>query len=426
MSAVSVALATTGLLSLLMLVLLGSLLRSGVPGIGEWFAANAALTAALPLLLARNRIPDSVSIVVANVLVALAGATLYAGFARFLKRSVHWPWLLACTAATGLAMSYWRYVVDSIPMRVMISATFTAAVCMAIAVVAVRHHRVSHASYPYLATAILATIFAVSSAARGLYFSTLQETSSPLMFDTTANIILLCVGAATMPVLSMCAILMVHDSLLMEARNTANHDFLTGALSRKGFEAVTRMRFARADEDNLPLSFLIVDLDHFKAINDTFGHAGGDTVLRAFVEAMRRNLHPDDVLGRLGGEEFAILLPRATLGDAQAIADRLRVEASTHPVMTEAGPCRYSISGGLAFRLQGESLDQLSMRADRALYQAKVSGRNKVCVSDSVMTDEEHSAGDRDDVQQRQCPIILNAWAHARALRRIARTARHN
>jgi diguanylate cyclase (GGDEF)-like protein len=401
MSAVSVALATTGLLSLLMLVLLGSLLRSGVRGIGEWFAANAALTAALPLLLARNRIPDLISVVVANALIALAGATLYAGFARFLNRSVQWPWLLACTAATGAAIFYWRYIVDSIPMRVMISATFTAAVCMAIAVIAVRHRRVSHASYPHLATAILATIFAASSAARGLYFSTLHGTSSPLMFDTSANVILLCVGAATMPALSMCAILMVHDSLLMEARNAANHDFLTGALSRKGFEAVTRKRFAQSDENNQPLSLLIVDLDRFKAINDTFGHAGGDTVLRGFVEAMRRNLHPDDLLGRLGGEEFAILLPRATFGEAQTIANRLRVEASNFPVMTEAGPCRYSISGGLAFRMQGESLDQLSMRADRALYQAKVSGRNKVCVSDSVMTDQEPLAVGSDDVRQR-------------------------
>jgi diguanylate cyclase (GGDEF)-like protein len=380
MPAVSVALATTGILSLLMLVLLGSLLRAGMPGVLEWFAANTALALALPLLLARNRIPDFVSIVVANVFVALAGTMLYAGFARFLKYPVRWPWLLAFTGMTAPALGYWRYVVDSIPMRVLIVSTFTAVVCMAIAVVVARRSREGRGKYLYLATTIIAALFAVCQAARGAYFGTLDGASSPLMFDTSVNIILLCIGAAIMPVLSMCAILLAHDALLRDARYAVNHDFLTGALSRNGFEAIGRKHLLQADKDNLPLSLLVVDLDHFKSINDTFGHAGGDIVLREFVQVMRRNLRIDDALGRLGGEEVSVLLPRATLGDAQQIAERLRSEASRYPAMTDAGPCRYSISGGLASRFPGETLDQLTMRADRALYKAKVSGRNRVCV----------------------------------------------
>jgi diguanylate cyclase (GGDEF)-like protein len=101
---------------------------------------------------------------------------------------------------------------------------------------------------------------------------------------------------------------------------------------------------------------------------------------------MQRNLRPNDSFGRLGGEEFGVLLPDTPLADAKAIADRLCNEASQHHVSTEAGPCRYSMSGGLALRLRGETFDEMAMRADRALYEAKLTGRNKICVAGSVHT----------------------------------------
>lgn len=383
MAAVSVALASTALFGLLMLVLLGSLLRSGVPGVLEWFAANAVLTAALPLLLARGRISDVVSVLVANFLVALAGSVLYAGFARFLGRPVRWPWLLLVTLSTVPALAYWRYAVDSIPARVMVSTFFTAAICFATAFLVARNREADRARYPYVVTVVLATIFGLCQLARGLYFSALPGASSPLMFTTNINVILLCVGAAIMPVMSMCAMLMVHDALLADARKAVNHDFLTGALSRTGFQAMARKCFAEADQHGAPLSLLIVDLDRFKTINDTFGHAGGDSVLREFAALTRVHLRRDDALARLGGEEFAILLPRTALADARRVAERLRSEASRHAVSTDAGPCRYSISGGLAMREQGETLDRLTTRADRALYAAKLAGRDRVCLHEA-------------------------------------------
>jgi diguanylate cyclase (GGDEF)-like protein len=385
MAAVSVALASTALFGLLMLVLLGSLLRSGVPGVLEWFAANAVLTAALPLLLARGHISDVVSVVLANFLVTLAGSMLYAGFARFFGRPVRWPWLLLVTFATVPALAYWRYAVDSIPARVVVSTFFTSAICFAIAVIVARNRAADRARYPYVAAVSLATLFGLCQLARGLYFSALPGVSSPLMFTTNVNVILLCVGAAIMPVMSMCAMLMVHDALLADARKAVNHDFLTGALSRTGFQSMARKRFAEADQLGAPLSLLIIDLDRFKAINDTFGHAAGDSVLREFAALTRVHLRRDDALARLGGEEFAVLLPRTSLADARRVAERLRSEASRHAVATDAGPCRYSISGGLAMRERGETLDRLTTRADRALYAAKLAGRDRVCLHETPM-----------------------------------------
>src|SRR5277367_4859447 len=131
----------------------------------------------------------------------------------------------------------------------------------------------------------------------------------------TGSVILLVAGAAIMPTLSMSAMMMVHDVLLADAREAANRDFLTGALSRKGFETVARTQLAEAGRQGLPISLLIVDLGHFKSINDTLGHAGGDAVLREFVRVTQMQLRRSDVLGRMGGEGFAVLLPATELDD---------------------------------------------------------------------------------------------------------------
>lgn len=380
MSAVSVALATTWLLGLLMVPLLGSLLRSGVPGVREWLIADATLIAAMPLLMLRGHISDFMSIVVPNILVPLASVTMYAGFARFLHRPPRWPLLLTCVAIIVPPLVYWTYIAGSIPARVAIATGFTAATCIMIAVLVGRHRAKGRLRYPTIVTVCVSVVFAGCQVARGAYFLTLHNVSNALTFETIPNVVLLCVGAAIAPVLLMCGMMMVHDALLLNARDAANRDFLTGALSREGFASSAALLLANAERNGSPLACLIVDLDHFKAINDTFGHIGGDTVLREFVGLVRAKLHPGDVMARIGGEEFVILMPDATPDGALASAEKLLNAATRHVIGTDNGTCTYSISGGLASKSPGESLDQLMVRADRALYQAKVSGRNRLCI----------------------------------------------
>ncbi|KFG98299.1 diguanylate cyclase [Burkholderia paludis] len=376
----AVAIATSALMSTVLLVLLGSLLRSGIPGVLEWFAANAAMVVGMPLILLRGQIPDSLSVVAANLLMASAAITYYAGCARFLGHAVRWAWLTVSLLPLGMALVYWRYAVDSIPVRVLVTTSFSAAFCVAIGLLVLRHRPSGRPAYPYRVTAVMAFLFAVCQLARGIYFMTLDGASSPLMFASTGNVILLVAGATIVPTLSMSAMMMVHDLLLADAREAANRDFLTGALSRKGFEAVARKHLADADRCGLPASLLIADLDHFKSINDTLGHAGGDAVLREFVRMTQSQLRRGDVLGRIGGEEFAVLLPATELDDALRLAERLRHAVLAQPVTTQAGPCAYSISGGLAGWRPGETLDHLSTKADAALYEAKRSGRNRMCI----------------------------------------------
>jgi diguanylate cyclase (GGDEF)-like protein len=107
-------------------------------------------------------------------------------------------------------------------------------------------------------------------------------------------------------------------------------------------------------------------------------------VLREFVRVTQMQLRRSDVLGRVGGEEFAVLLPATELDDARRLAERLRNAVIAQPVTTAAGPCTYSISGGLAGWRLGDTLDHLSARADTALYEAKRSGRNRVCIHEAT------------------------------------------
>jgi diguanylate cyclase (GGDEF)-like protein len=375
-----IPLGMSALMSLMLLLLLGSLLRSGVAGVPEWFAANLALVIALPLLLLRGKVPDVISIVAANMLMAGSGVMYYAGYARFLRRPVDWPVMAGGLAAVSAALIYWRYAVDSIPVRVLVTTLFTAAMSGAVALLVLRNRPTGRSAYPYWLTSVMALIFGASEAGRGVYFMMLSGASSPSMFVTTGSVVFLVIASAFMPAMSMCAMMMVHETLLGDARDSANRDFLTGALSRQGFETIARTRFAEGRRTGLPASLLIIDLDGFKSINDAFGHAGGDQILREFVQIAGTHLRRGDVLGRIGGEEFAVLLPETEPGDALRVAERLRKAVAAQTVMTDAGPCRYSISGGIAGWQAGETFDRLSMRADNALYSAKDAGRDRMCV----------------------------------------------
>ncbi|TKC86291.1 GGDEF domain-containing protein [Trinickia terrae] len=392
----ALAIVTSALMSLILTALLGSLLRSGMPGVSDWFASNLMMVVSLPLVLLRGQISDVLSVVVANQLMALAAVMYYAGCAHFLRRPVRWPVLIGALIALSAALVYWRYVVNSIPVRVLVTALFSTAMCIAVAVLVARHRPAGRSAYPYWATATMALAFGACQAARGVYFMTLDGTSNILMFASTWSVVLLAIAAAIMPTLSMAAMMMVHDALLSDARDAAERDFLTGALSRKGFEAAVQRLSGRALSQDVPLSLLIVDLDHFKAINDTFGHAGGDAVLREFVRCAGLQLRRGDVLGRMGGEEFAVLLAGAQPGDALQFAERLRCAVNAEPVTTGSGPCRYSISGGIATWQAGDTLDRVNVRADAALYEAKRSGRNRICVHQEQRAANEPPAQETD------------------------------
>lgn len=168
-----------------------------------------------------------------------------------------------------------------------------------------------------------------------------------------------------------------------ELERQAHIDYLTGLCNRGFFMERAAQEFSRAVRYGKPLTLFMLDIDFFKKINDSYGHKLGDRVLIKFAEVCRQTLRQADIIGRIGGEEFAILLPETDCATAVDIAERLRESLATAVVPLDAGhlPLHFTVSIGVT-PLSGkeDSLESLLNLADKAMYQAKETGRNKVCV----------------------------------------------
>lgn len=166
----------------------------------------------------------------------------------------------------------------------------------------------------------------------------------------------------------------------LELRLSARQDSLTGTLSRGGFEAMVHNAVAGFARDGRPVTLAIADIDHFKAINDRFGHPSGDAVLRAVSDRIGATLRRIDALGRLGGEEFGILMPGVDLTDGAMVAERVRRAVETL-IVPKIGGHRITISIGLAELTARMSVESWVAAADSALYDAKNGGRNRVTLA---------------------------------------------
>lgn len=161
----------------------------------------------------------------------------------------------------------------------------------------------------------------------------------------------------------------------------ANTDMLTGALSRRNFLNLAEQELARSTRYELPLMVLMLDLDHFKHINDRYGHAAGDAVLLGFVMTVKSVLRESDLIGRIGGEEFAVLLPNTNLEGGRALAQRIIESVRTKPVDVAGKSITYTVSVGAGCLSSETSFSALLGVADTALYRAKNSGRDRLEVA---------------------------------------------
>ena len=164
----------------------------------------------------------------------------------------------------------------------------------------------------------------------------------------------------------------------LELRQVASTDVLTGAMSRGAWFDLAQGEVVRAVRYGRPLSFLILDIDHFKAINDKFGHSQGDQVLRQVAQIARAQLRRSDLFGRFGGEEFICALPETSFADASMLAERIRQAISElRPLGLDGQGCTVSI-GATSFAPGEVVIGPAFERADRSLYQAKQAGRDRV------------------------------------------------
>lgn len=177
-------------------------------------------------------------------------------------------------------------------------------------------------------------------------------------------------------------IITLHLALLFqqhELKERTRRDSLTGACTRREFFETGRSELKRARRYGHPMCMLLLDFDHFKQINDRYGHAGGDAVLKVLSRRIMDSLRTSDRYYRFGGEEFVVILPHSELEDALLVSERIRVLVETRPVEHGDDVIDVTVSGGIAcLEGAGESLDDVVAKADKALYMAKENGRNRI------------------------------------------------
>jgi diguanylate cyclase (GGDEF)-like protein len=184
---------------------------------------------------------------------------------------------------------------------------------------------------------------------------------------------------ATMPALAIADGWAQERRELVDVRIAASTDGLTKVMNRRAIEARIETAFVQARAKDGGLSLLFIDIDHFKAVNDSYGHAIGDTVLRTVAERIRRHIRPGDSIGRWGGEEFIVAMPDTGRAEALAIAERIRIALAAEPLNLAAVSIPVTASFGAAsLEADVTTPHQLIDRADIAVYQAKREGRNRV------------------------------------------------
>jgi diguanylate cyclase (GGDEF)-like protein len=373
-------------LSAIMLMVLRSLARNGVPGVREWTGANVLAIVALLLFAARGRIPDVLSIDVANLLFLGAPALMLAGFERHLGRRAPCRALAALVTASTVALGIFHYWVDAMAVRVALSSFFHGIVCVAMAWSLRPWAHPGRARYPIRFAFGAALTLATAHAVRATMYAVHHDAHVTLFDASTVNLVCFALGTLALPGLTLGAVMMANAGLIGQARYAAEHDHLTGAWSRRAFFGRAERAHADAVRTGGPLSLLVFDVDHFKAINDTHGHAVGDRVL-ADIVARTGTVLRGGACARLGGEEFAVLLPHADADAAVRLAEELRRTLERAVVAGAGGAAvRYTVSVGVASLHDGESLASLLQRADAALYAAKRGGRN--LVADAGLADD--------------------------------------
>ncbi|MDQ0355423.1 diguanylate cyclase (GGDEF)-like protein [Rhodoplanes tepidamans] len=328
------------------------------------------------LVVLRGVIPDEISIVIGNAVQLFGYGMLWTGARTFEGRRPRIAVLLVVSLAWMVACQFDFYWTD-MPLRIRVSATLISSYLLLTAAEYARPKNPELVSrWP--------TIFILLLQAGGVLIRI--PLAEKLVFPAPENSFtatLVPLGAAGLVLFSFSLAFLVmamsKERLVLEHKRTALVDPLTGVANRRAFFERGERILRRGLADGDTAALLMIDIDKFKHVNDTFGHQAGDRVLCAFCDTAARVLRPTDVLGRTGGEEFACLLPGATPAEAAAVADRIRLEFEQCRLDLGAVRPTSTVSIGVATTVDvGGSLAALMGAADRALYRAKANGRNRV------------------------------------------------
>ena len=371
----------TGIMCLVMGIVLLGVGRSfpgNIKGLGLWGLGPLLGTLAAVVYGLDDAMPTGWATALGNPLSMAASALLYFGTQRFYGQPLRWQaWAsLGLVAWAGLA--FFAIVEPDYRVRV---AIFTGTLVLLFAAhtrLLLRHGQGFAARFTTAVVALQALVF-------GARFVAVYWVDSADDNRFTANLIHAAyfISFSFMVLLFLVGVLlMASERVRAEFEELATFDSLTGALNRRVLQLAGEQEVLRWQRYGETFAVLLLDIDHFKSINDRHGHQVGDRVLQQVVKAVRTPLRKTDVLGRYGGEEFVVLLPVTDAETALALGERVRAAVQDMPGAQPDGSNTTTSVGVSCVRAGDESFEALLLRADQALYQAKAEGRNRVVMQE--------------------------------------------
>lgn len=341
-----------------------------VRGIGHWAAAALLWCLAAALYSSARLTHPVISSTIASTFLLAGFGVYYTGCRRFSGRPARWRATAAAAALAIATIAWFTHVQPSWPAQLRSMIGSVAGAEFAILVFLQRHGRHS------LPTRMIQGACAgqMLVIAYRLWTTFDGRAGLDLMDKTFEETIMVASFAPTLTLMCFGALLMATDQVVEELQHQITHDPLTGTLNRRALMQRCANELKRCERAGEDLSLLMVDLDHFKRVNDRHGHQHGDAVLVHFAQRVRELLRGSDLLGRYGGEEFMVALPAAGAAQGHAAAQRI------HQALARGHALDCPCSIGLAtWDGPGDTLQALIQRADQALYCAKSRGRNQTC-----------------------------------------------
>lgn len=367
----------SGLMALLIAVVL-AFLRMGYPrsirGLGLWAGGPALVALSTLMFVGRGHLPDGVSVLLANIVLLGGIALTYFGTQRFFDRPLSWKLWGGVLLALVPLLGWYTLVESNYTARLLLVSLSWAALMLALAWLIWRE------GAEVFSTRFTVVLVLAHASVLLLRFVTawLPLPEEGLLTPSRIQTLYIAANGVMMLAIGVGLILMAGDRLRAQYEHYASHDALTNVLTRRSFLASGEQELARCRRHGRRMALLLLDIDHFKAINDSYGHQTGDRVLVDFVGRIQPLLRRPDLLARFGGEEFVLLLPETSQDEAVAVAERI-LAAVAEP---HEGLPAVTVSIGVASNRADESeLDAVLARADKALYKAKAEGRNRVEVA---------------------------------------------
>ena len=339
-------------------------------GAGSVALAFFVATIANVLLLLSGSLPDFFSIVVSHCFLLSAFVLFYTGVLHFFKspRRIRYAWAL--TVVASILTIYLNLSHDSTR-----ALTYVIAISFFLVrgVIALEIFRQAADRIFLKIFAFLMAAYAIFALNRVYFLLVLGHPPSPQQRQILQTVSVL-LSVSFVFLIGLSFLLMLCSDLLTLVKDESERDLLCGVLNRRGIEQKLDTELKRAGRIGQNLAIALIDIDHFKAINDHAGHAAGDAALRDLVSAISGRLRPHDLLGRFGGDEVLLILPHTSSSEAFTISSRIEQSVRELSIPGEAIPLTISI--GLTQAATGEIVGPLLARADKALYNAKNAGRN--------------------------------------------------